>query len=243
MKFIKYRIMFFSVILFAINLSFSTTYKLIDKEIQEENKEKKFTISVKYHLMEGFSDKSVQDNFNKHTMEVINGLVDTFKNDMKDWESRGEYPSEFEIWDIIYTQNDNLVSDRLSGYQYYAGAAHPTTFFVSINYDLNKNEPVMFTSLFTGDYLKIISNLCIKDLIRQKDEYAPDNPDVSWIEEGAGPKESNYKVFNIMEDTLLITFPVYQVASYAEGPKEVYILYSNIINIIDKKGALGYIIR
>ena len=136
-----------------------------------------------------------------------------------------------------------MLASGLKGTKYYSGAAHPTTFFSSVNYNLVDNEPVTFSSLFKDNYLGKISDYCIKDLIRQKNEYAPDNNDVTWIKEGAGPKEDNFEVFNVTDSLLHITFPVYQVASYAEGPKEVDIPYKDIISIIDKKGLLGFVIK
>ncbi len=233
----------FSIICFFLHLSYSTTYKLVDKEIKEENKTKNYTISVTYPQMEGFKDKSTQGDFNKYVYVMVKQSADDFKNEMVGWVSNLETPSEFEIGYTNYLQNENLVSLRFDGYQYYSGAAHPTTFFFSVDYNLAENEPIVFSALFKGDYLAKISDYCIQDLIRQKNEYAPDNNDVSWIKEGAGPADDNFEVFNIKDTSLLITFPVYHVASYAEGPKEVEIPFTKIMNIIDKKGPLGYIIK
>jgi hypothetical protein len=230
-------------IFFLINFSFASNYKFVEKEIKEENKSKKYEISVVYPQMDGFRDKSVQDDFNKYVFGLVNESVEGFKKEMKGWVSMGDYPSEFDIVDTIFMQNDNLISIRFDGYQMFSGAAHPTTFFISVNYNLKDNEPVKLSDIFMGKYLNTISGICIKDLIRQKNEYAPDDPDVSWINEGAGPKEENYEVFNIQDNSLLITFPVYLVASYAEGPKEVNIPYTNIKNIIDKNGVLSYVIK
>jgi hypothetical protein len=229
--------------LIFINLSLASNYKLAKKEIKEENKKKNYSISVSYHLMEGHREKTIQDNFNKYIKEIVNERVEDFKNDMQDWQQVKDFESSFEIDDTILLQNENVISIRLDGYEYYSGAAHPLTFFVSVNYDLNKNAAIKLKDLFTGDYLRIISDLCIQDLVKQRNEYAADDTDVSWIREGAGPKDDNYKVFNMTDSSLIVTFPVYQVASYAEGPREVTIPYSKIMKIIDKNGPLGYLIR
>lgn len=236
-------IFIFIFIGFVINSSFSSSYKFLQKEIKEENKTKNYNISVVYPQMDGFKDKSIQDDFNKYVSDMVNQWVGDFKKEMKGWTSIADYGSEFDIADTIFMQNDNLVSIRFDGYQMFSGAAHPTTFFFAINYNLKDNNSVSLGDVFTRNYLKTISELCIKELIKQRNEYAPDDKDYSWIKDGAGPKEENYEVFNFLNDSLLITFPVYQVASYAEGPKEVYIAYTDIKKIIDKGGPLGYLTK
>jgi hypothetical protein len=228
---------------FFVNFSFSSSYKLLPDSIKEENKTKNYTISVEYLKMDGFKDKSTQEDFNQYVSDMVKKSVNDFKKEMIGWVSNIDAQSEFDIGTTIFLQDEKIVSIRFDGYQYYSGAAHPTTFFFSVNYNLADNEPVTFSSLFKGDYLSRISSLCIKDLIRQAKEYAPENTDYTAIKEGAGPRDDNFEVFNLMPDTLHITFPVYQVASYAEGPKEVDIPYKDIMSIIDKKGPVGYLIK
>ena len=238
----KLKYILISIFLF-INTVFSSSYKLVPDSIKEENKSKNYTISVEYMKMDGFNDKSTQDDFNGYVSDLIKKSVNDFKKEMLGWVSNLDAQSEFDIGTTIFLQDERIVSIRFDGYQYFSGTAHPTTFFFSVNYNLADNEPITFSSLFKGDYLSKISGLCIKDLIRQEKEYAPENTDYTAIKDGAGPRDDNFEVFNLMVDTLHITFPVYQVASYAEGPKEVDILYKDIISIIDKKGPLGLLIK
>jgi hypothetical protein len=161
---------------------------------------------------------------------------------MKTWEAPKDFSSEFEIADSVWFRSDDVISIRFDGYEYYAGAAHPLTFFYSAVYDLKNNKPVKLSDMFMGNYLKVISDYCIEDLVKQKNEYS-DNPDISWVQEGASPKDSNYTVFNITENSLLVTFPVYQVASYAEGPKEVYVPFSVLKEVINPQGPLEVFIK
>jgi hypothetical protein len=217
-----------------------TDYKIVFKEIKEENKKLKYSVSAYYPVLSGFQDQSVQEKFNAYTFQLVLDEVNSFKKDMQDWEAPKDFSSEFEIADSLWYRSDEIISIRFDGYEYYAGAAHPLTFFFSATYNLKKNRVVKLDDLFTGNYLKSISDYCIKELIRQKNEYTND-PDISWIQEGASPKDSNYTVFNITGNSFLITFPVYQVASYAEGPKEVYIPYSILRDIIKPDGPLSVI--
>jgi hypothetical protein len=81
-----------------------------------------------------------------------------------------------------------------------------------------------------------ISEICIADIQKQKrgNGIEPDD----WLNEGAGPKAENFRVFNITKEGLLITFITYQVGSYAEGPSEVMIKYSEIKDLIPPKSYL-----
>jgi len=220
----------------------SADYKVDFKVIKEDNKKLKYTINTSYPVISGFHDKNVQDKFNSYAFHIVFDAVNSFKNDMKTWEAPKDFSSEFEIADSVWFRSDEVISIRFDGYEYYAGAAHPLTFFYSAVYDLKNNKPVKLSDMFTGNYLKAISDYCIADLVKQKNEYT-DNPDISWIQDGASPKDSNYTVFNITGNSLLITFPVYQVASYAEGPKEVYVPYSVLQDVIDPKGPLSIFIK
>jgi len=217
-------------------------YKIAFKQIKEENKKLRYSLSAYYPVLSGFQDKSVMEKFNAYTFQLVFDAVNSFKKDMQDWEGPKDFTSDFEIADSVWYQSVEIISIRFDGYEYYAGAAHPLTFFFSATYDLKSNKVVKLDDLFAGNYLTTISDYCIKDLVRQKDEYTKD-PDISWIQEGAAPKDSNYLIYNLTGNSLLITFPVYQVASYAEGPKEVYIPYSYLNDVIKPESPLIRIMR
>ena len=54
-------------------------------------------------------------------------------------------------------------------------------------------------------------------------ETASDQPTDAWITTGAGPKHANFEKLLLIPHGLLIIFDAYQVGSYAEGRREVYI--------------------
>jgi hypothetical protein len=215
-----------------------TNFKVSTKKIKDENKKLRYTIDVSYPVMSGFHDKTIQDKFNSSAFQLVFDAVNSFKKDMQDWRSPMDFSSEFDIADTILYQSDDAISVRYDGFEYYAGSAHPLTFFFSLCYDLKNNSVIKLSDMFTGDYLKVISDYCINDLVRQKNEYTND-PDISWIQEGASPVDSNFAVFNLTDNSLLITFPVYQVAPYAEGPKEVSIPYTVLSEVMKQDGCLS----
>jgi hypothetical protein len=246
-----YNIILFSIVVsysVLINSSFvfsfnkSNDFKIVNKKIEEKNKKRNYSINVNYPQIAGFKNKDAEKKFNEYVEYIVTKDVNAFKKDMNDWEGRAEMESTYEIADSIYYMSDDLISIRFDGFVYYSGAAHPLTFFYSLNYDLKNNSIIELSDIFQGEYLKQLSAICVEDLIRQQKEYL-DNPDSSWILEGAGPKEENYKVFNFTKTYFLITFPVYQVASYAEGPKEVIINYGKLLPYIKTDGSLGRLVN
>jgi hypothetical protein len=220
----------------------SDGYKIVHKKIEEKNKKKNYSINVTYPQIEGFSNEGVEKKFNEHVKYIVTKEVDSFRTDMNDWEGRAEMESSYEIADTLYYYSDDLISISFGGFTYYSGSAHPMTFFFSINYDLKNNSVIELSGIFQGDYLKQLSAICVEDLTKQLKEYN-DNPDSSWILEGAGPKEENFKVFNFTKTYFLITFPVYRVAPYAEGPKEVIINFSKLLSYIKTDGPLGQFVN
>lgn len=218
-------------------------YKIVSDSIKFENKKDRYSLNVTYPQISGFANKETENDFNEFVKEFAEAHADTFKMEMKEWKSPSpDFSSEYELLYNVFYSSDELISIKLNVFSYYAGAAHPNTYFYSINYDLKKNKPLKLSDIFDGNYLKLISGLCIEDLKKQASDYTTD-PDMQWINEGAGAKKENFAVFNNTDSTFVITFPAYQVGSYAEGPKEVEITFSKLTDIIDKNGPYSKFIK
>ncbi len=212
-------------------------YRIIHPEIHETHAKNNYHIDIRYPQIKGLkTNKTSEKEFNLRVYTLILEQIDEFKKDMEEWESSTpQYGSEYEINDTVMYKSGALVSILLNGYYYYSSAAHPNTFFISINYDLKNNKSISFQDIFTGDYVSVISNYCIDELANR---FGAEKNN-GWINEGAGPKEDNFKVFNILANSFLITFPTYQVTAYVSGPQEVDIPYSKISGIIRAEGPLG----
>jgi hypothetical protein len=221
----------------------ASDYKVVSDSITFENKADRYSVKVLFPVITGFANKETEKDFNKYVKEFAQAHADTFKMEMKEWEGPGgDFSSEYELGYSVYYNDDGLISILLNVYSYYAGAAHPNTYFYSVNYDLKKNKQLKLSNLFGGNYLKVISGYCIADLKKQASEYTTD-VDMPWINEGAGPKKENFAVFNNTDTTFVVTFPAYQVGSYAEGPKEIEIPFSKLADVIDKDGPYAKFIK
>jgi hypothetical protein len=81
--------------------------------------------------------------------------------------------------------------------------------------------------------LQRISSLAIEQLLRSNDHLDPD-----WVRRGAAPNLDNFTMFNLTDTGLVVTFPPYQVASWADGPKEVTIPWKLVRDILNPRVGL-----
>ena len=210
---------------------YAQNYTIENKSIKKSvKKPKQYEITISYPQIKGLNNAS-QDGFNKLMASRMNAERDSFDVWMKDWEvieHHKDMGSYYDVNDTVLYMDPKLISVICYVDTYFEGAAHPSNWSFSLNYDLDKNKEIDLSDLFTGDYVKFLSEYCIKDITKQKKEnYAPEltGPDEFTLD-GAGPKAENFKVFNFTKEGFLVTFPTYQVGAYVEGPMEVLLQYS-----------------
>jgi len=188
-----------------------------------------FKIDIAYPKIAGI------DYFNRKVKTAIDKEINDFKtnslaNDQAvkevDPESYAKYPREYSL-NIGYDkgQTDNKILSAMLNVYTFEGGAHGASYFIPINYNLETKKDIVLSDVFAGqtDYLKKISDFCIKDLTKQMiASGAIEMSDTSWIERGAGPTEENFQFFLINQDnTITFYFPQYQVAAGAAGDFKV----------------------
>jgi hypothetical protein len=211
------------------------------KEIKKDSKKPKWELSLSYpQIVNPFNEG--EKGFNETVRQRFYAERDTFIVWMKDWEvTKGseEVGSYYEAGDTVMYSSTSFISVHVYCDSYFSSAAHPNNWSFSINYDLTKNKEVRIDDLYTGDYLKVLSDFCIKEIKKQKYELdSTMQTDDEWLNTGAGPDAKNFEVFNPTKEGLLITFITYQVASYAEGPMEVLVPYSVLKEYVRKGSAM-----
>lgn len=236
---------FFLMFFFSGSL-FSQNYTIGYKIIKKENKKKNYEISISYSQIKGLDSPS-EKGYNKLLKSIAEAQADSFKVWMEDWESPPDFEqgSFYDLNDTVLYNDSKIISTLFYEFSYFAGAAHPNNSNLSVNYDLEKNKEITLSDLFQGNYLKLLSEICIEEIAKNKKEYDPNfnAADDDWLNTGAGPDEKNFKVFNIKKDKFMITFPTYQVASYAEGPQTVKIPYDRLTTVIRSDGLLGKFVK
>jgi hypothetical protein len=142
-------------------------------------------------------------------------------------------------FDVILFCDDLLALEfRLESYV--ALAAHPNSQTKSMNFLLRPYAtPLEFQDLFLPDskYLQFVSDYCIASLHSQlPNTLRVDFPDKKdpWIIQGAAPRIQNFERFLVTKNGLRIIFDAYQVGSYAEGRREVFIPANAISNFLQE---------
>ncbi len=147
-------------------------------------------------------------------------------------------------WLFTYDYSIEYYSQELisfTGLVYsYTGGAHGNTYFVSSNYAVSNEESrlLKLADLFKKDsgYVKVLSDLIIKDLKRQK---------AGWVVAGEikSLKEDEIGPFALSPAGIQFAFAPYAVGSYAEGAYFVTINYESISSVIDPQGPLSKFIK
>lgn len=217
--------------------------KFVPRQIRAANRRFRYTIKARYPQAVGAARDARLAKMNRELLKMVTSGVTEFRGYFKTYEKpMGSMGSYYESEYVVTLATNDLVSVAFGISTYGEGAAHPNHHTVTFNYDLRTGKELKLADLFkpNSDYLKVVSDYAIKDLIEQiRGEMSGDDPDTDWIREGAGPKEENYKSWNLSPKGLEINFDPYQVASYAAGPHEVVIPLSALKDVIDPNGPLG----
>lgn len=111
----------------------------------------------------------------------------------------------------------------------YTGGAHYTREDESYVYDLEKKEYINFSDILVqGANIEPIVLESLYNYAKEKDIVL----DEEWVKRGISQSDSNYKYFYFSESGLNITFPPYQVASWADGEITLTIPYEKLEGIL-----------
>ena len=217
--------------------------KFVPRQIKRANRRLRYTITAKYPQALGAARDPRLAKFNQALRGLVLREIGGFTKDFAAPEERmSEAGSYFEAEYNVTLATKDLISVWFGVNTFYEGAAHGNHNSTVFNYDLNAGRELKLKELFkpNSNYLKVISDYAIKDLTEQIGaETSGGDPDTDWIREGAGPKEENYKSWNLSDKGLEINFDPYQVAPYAAGPHEVVIPLSALKDVLDPNGPLG----
>jgi hypothetical protein len=149
------------------------------------------------------------------------------------------FSSSLDLGYEVTAANPDVISLLFGVGTFVEGAAHSQSNSLVLNYDLKAGKVLQLSDLFKADsdYLKVISDYCIRSL--KKREVSDDR----WRQNGAGPNPGNYKSWNLVRGGLLISFDAYQVASYADGPQEVFIPFGALKEILKPDGPVASLMQ
>ncbi len=195
-----------------------------DKTITDTTKP--FSIDITYPQISG------QDALNQKITDIVNNEIATFKKNSLDNDAAvkatdpagyAKYPREYDL-KISYDKGevDSSVASIILNVYNFEGGAHGANYFIPVNYDIKNQKDIALADLFAGNpnYIKTISDYCIKDLTAQIQKSAG-SLQGTWLADGAGPNADNFQVFLINKDSITFYFAQYQVGPYALGDFKV----------------------
>jgi len=125
---------------------------------------------------------------------------------------------------------------------YGAGAAHPNSHFETYNFAVQDRLYLLGLQDFFKDMsaaINRISQLCITALGREywsRMGEMPDDYQLKWFQEGAGPNVENFKAFTVSEDHFTFLFAPYQVSAYAMGRWSVDVSFYDLLDVLQAGG-------
>ncbi|MDD5593323.1 MAG: DUF3298 domain-containing protein [Candidatus Margulisbacteria bacterium] len=185
-----------------------------DRQIKEKTKD--LDINIVYPAGDKISGPVIE--------KFVKAEVSAFKKDLPETKPNPDWAYQLSIDYETFSHRD------LIGYKFtvfsFPGGAHPMTRTVTMTFDKKRGRQVGLADLFRPGYLKKISALTIKELLKR------DLKDDKWVKEGASPDPKHYNKFILTDKYLIIYFDPYEVACYAYGGQEVKIPLSQLKNIL-----------
>jgi hypothetical protein len=224
----------------ASSIPKSDTLIFLNKEILDTNAEINYVIKCNYPELIHYDKEIIQRKVNYIVLNKIKDIIEIFKLDQNFIfsDSLNNKPQlnnptdlvQYSYLDINYNivnNSRNLMSLIFNIEQFNAFSAHPITYHKSMNFDMNTGELIELEqySVILQDTL-LLNNISSKSFEKLK---LLNISDSTWIYNGTLPLWENFKNYNLKDDSLLITFDVYQVAPFAVGPVRISIPWEHII--------------
>lgn len=176
------------------------------------------------------------DSFNELALQIVTSEIAEFRNLVKENAAIQKKMDKKTITNNLYIDyntsylkplKDHIISIRFSIQGFVAGNKHPYHKYITLNYNLDKNQRIELTDLFVpgSNYLNTLSEYSYNILQKRL-------PDKSRIGSGAAPTNENFMAWNIKPDGILITFSGAQVAPSIFGAQTIFIPYSALNQII-----------
>ncbi len=198
-------------------------------------------INLRYPQVDGVSDTQQAELLNGELEDTAIAWMDAFSREVADTGSPDPLGSKSTV-DITATMaflSPEIISVRYDASVYSAGAAHPNSFYKTLNWHIVRASDIPVSSLFQSeaDWVSRFSTLAITDLERQFADAGEDFEALSTdIRQGAGPKAENFTAWTMDQDGITLHFEPYQVAAYAAGPQHVEIPWSALADVLDPSG-------
>lgn len=198
------------------------------KETIEKNADGQEQYSVRYPVFEGAEQLNAEiQKLTVHAYNEITGLKASV-------EEEKTFTGETPYYWLIFDFDEPIVSENYISVLFYlreyTGGAHGMTTSSGVTYNRKTKTIVSLEDILlpkNKNWLKILSQYCIRDLLKQSEQREGDLiAECNWFEEGAGENAENFTVFTIDDNGITVYFQEYQVWAYAYGAPSVKIPFS-----------------
>lgn len=211
--------------------------RLVTRTAAEGDSAAGWTTTVRLPAIEGpAADDPEWAGLAGHLDQIVAGEREAFDENLAEWEP-GEpgWISTFDVDGSVLWAAPPIVSIVLDFSVYYAGAAHPGHYAITVVWDAGRGRALTTRDVFREGWEEIVSREAIPVLERDLGEMA----DPGWIAEGAGPLAENFRRWALVEQGVLVFFDPYQVAPYAAGPQAVTIPHAALAEVAAPDGPLA----
>lgn len=167
-------------------------------------------------------------NLDAALQNALSAQSDRFKADVNDTEALEGEKFLLTSQSELYAGGTRYITVKIDS-AWDMGGAHPIPYIETLCYDLQADKSLVLTDIFKQDsnYLELLSELC-------KDALLINNPSLTDVldEGGLSPDVESFSRFALTDDGLMIFFPPYQVASYADGEQSVVLPYSELSELL-----------
>jgi hypothetical protein len=203
-----------------------------------------YTVTAYYPKL---SSSAAANTWNAYAAAIIQSQISDFKTAISQNDVSLLPPSMKSLastFNITYSM-DGVSADYASAIfnseTYLIGMAHPAHLMTPLNVDLRTGAIIQLADLFApgADYTQKLSDLTTADLLNQmRSGTYGSTPDFLSQTGGASADASNFQVFGLSPQGLVIHFQDYQVGPGAAGPATVVIPYASLKDIAATGGFL-----
>lgn len=188
-------------------------------------------LATDYSIQVKYPEIPHAPEFNRAVLGAINSLVADLKHNSTGDDEKNRFRNSLRGSYKAEVLKNGIVSVLLDYSEDASTAVHPWGVMAVVNYDSRTCRVLKLSDLFQPgtDYVARISQLAIEAL--KRNEFA----EPTAIEHGAGPVENNFRFFTLTDTSLVLNFPMYQVAAGAAGDQIVEIPFAQLAPLLNSK--------
>lgn len=190
--------------------------ELVSKRVVTEHSDPEIRVDLEYPQLESTDERLVSE-FNRIAEGLAREGADRFVASLREEGpplSNAALGSSYDVrYDVLYGR-EGILSIRFEVEAYSEGAAHQQFGYDELTFNVGRGQRITLRDLFKPGvrYLETLSLYCENDSRIQS---------VLNNDLGLRPMADNFRVWNITVDGLLITFPPYQIGTFADGTQRV----------------------